>query len=99
MLDMDMGQEAYKLRETGPGQYRRNAMPLIMVGNWGVTFEVTPRAGRAVLVRRRRPGERMSRGGRGGRDQMLIGAALLAVLAAFAAVLIVVLLARSVLGA
>jgi hypothetical protein len=41
----------------------------------------------------------MSRGGRGGRDLFLIGAALLAVLAAFAAVLIVVLLARSVLGA
>jgi hypothetical protein len=40
-----MGQEAYKLRETGPGQYRRNGMPLIMVGNWGVTYEVTPRAG------------------------------------------------------
>jgi len=45
MLDMDMGQEAYKLEETRPGQYRRNAMPLIMVGNWGVTFDVTPRAG------------------------------------------------------
>ena len=37
---------------------------------------------------------------RGGRDpRMLVGAALLAVLAAFAAVLIVVLLAWSVLGA
>ncbi len=23
-------------------------MPLIMVGHWGVTFDVTPRAGRAV---------------------------------------------------
>jgi copper transport protein len=45
MLDMDMGQQAYKLRETGPGQYRRNAMPLLMVGNWGVTFDVTPRSG------------------------------------------------------
>jgi hypothetical protein len=45
MLDMDMGQEAYKLKETRPGQYRRNAMPLIMVGNWGVTFDVTPRSG------------------------------------------------------
>jgi copper transport protein len=45
MLDMDMGQEAYKLRETRPGRYRRNGMPLIMVGNWGVTYEVTPRAG------------------------------------------------------
>jgi copper transport protein len=45
MLDMDMGQESYKLSETRPGRYRRNAMPLIMVGNWGVTFEVTPKAG------------------------------------------------------
>ena len=45
MLDMDMGQQAFTLRETRPGSYRRNAMPLIMVGNWGVTFEVKPRAG------------------------------------------------------
>jgi copper transport protein len=45
MLDMDMGQQAYKLRETEPGQYRRSGMPLVMVGNWGVTFEVTPRSG------------------------------------------------------
>jgi copper transport protein len=45
MLDMDMGEQAYKLKETRPGEYRRSAMPLIMVGNWGVTFEVTPRSG------------------------------------------------------
>jgi len=45
MLDMDMGQEAYRLSETAPGSYRRNAMPLIMVGNWAVTFDVTPRTG------------------------------------------------------
>ena len=45
MLDMDMGQQAYKLREAGPGRYRRNGMPLLMVGNWGVTFEVTPPGG------------------------------------------------------
>jgi copper transport protein len=45
MLDMDMGQQAYKLRETGPGQYRRSGMPLVMVGNLGVTFDVTPRTG------------------------------------------------------
>jgi copper transport protein len=43
MLDMDMGQQSYSLSETGPGRYRRNGMPLFMVGNWGVTFEVTPR--------------------------------------------------------
>ena len=42
MLDMDMGQQAYKLREVGPGTYRRNALALYMVGNWGLTFEVTP---------------------------------------------------------
>jgi copper transport protein len=45
MLDMDMGQQSFKLSETRPGVYRRNGMPLIMVGNWGVTFEVTPKAG------------------------------------------------------
>jgi copper transport protein len=45
MLEMDMGQRAYKLRETGPGRYRRNGMPLLMVGSWGVTFDVTPRTG------------------------------------------------------
>jgi hypothetical protein len=45
MLDMDMAQQAFTLRETRPGTYRRTAMPLIMVGNWGVTFDVTPRSG------------------------------------------------------
>ena len=44
MLDMDMGQRAYKLRETGPAVPAQR-MPLLMVGNWGVTFEVTPPAG------------------------------------------------------
>jgi copper transport protein len=46
MLDMDMGQQAYTLAETSPGSYRRSALALIMVGNWGVTFEVSPRTGR-----------------------------------------------------
>jgi hypothetical protein len=45
MLDMDMGRQSFKLVETRLGVYRRKGMPLIMVGNWGVTFEVTPRAG------------------------------------------------------
>jgi copper transport protein len=45
MLDMDMGQQSFKLAETRPGTYRRTGMPLIMVGNWGVTYEVTPKAG------------------------------------------------------
>jgi copper transport protein len=45
MLDMDMGQQAYRLREVRPGTYRRSALALLMVGNWGVTFEVTPPVG------------------------------------------------------
>jgi hypothetical protein len=45
MLDMDMGQQTYRLREIRPGVYRRSALALLMVGTWGVTFEVTPRAG------------------------------------------------------
>jgi copper transport protein len=45
MLDMDMGTQAYALREVRPGRYRRTGEPLFMVGNWGVTFEVTPRRG------------------------------------------------------
>jgi copper transport protein len=45
MLDMDMGQQTYRLREIRPGSYGRSALALLMVGNWGVTFEVTPRAG------------------------------------------------------
>lgn len=46
MLDMDMDPQAYKLREVAPGTYRRKGQALIMVGNWGVTFEVTPKRGR-----------------------------------------------------
>jgi hypothetical protein len=42
---MDMGQQTYRLREIRPGVYRRSALALLMVGTWGVTFEVTPRAG------------------------------------------------------
>ena len=45
MLDMDMGQQSYSLREAAPGRYRRDGLPLFMVGNWGVTFDVTPPRG------------------------------------------------------
>jgi copper transport protein len=45
MLEMDMGQRAYTLREVAPGTYRRTAQALLMVGMWGVRFEVTPRRG------------------------------------------------------
>ena len=45
MLDMDMGRRAYRLSEVRPGSYRHSALALYMVGNWGLTFDVTPPAG------------------------------------------------------
>ena len=42
MLDMEMGRQAYRLPETAPGRYGREAPALVMVGRWGLTFEVEP---------------------------------------------------------
>jgi copper transport protein len=42
MLDMEMGQQEYRLDETAPGVYSRSAPALVMVGHWGLTFEVQP---------------------------------------------------------
>jgi len=53
MLDMQMGQLAYKLPETAPGSYTRSAPALVMVGHWGLTFDIRPKGGHpftAVLV-------------------------------------------------
>jgi copper transport protein len=55
MLDMEMGQQAYALKETAPGVYSRAAPALVMVGHWGITFNVEPPGGSpfdAVLVDR-----------------------------------------------
>jgi len=48
MLDMEMGQQEYRLRETGPGLYTQLAPALVMVGHWGLSFDIRP-AGRAPL--------------------------------------------------
>jgi copper transport protein len=45
MLDMEMGEQQYRLTETGPGIYTQQAPALVMVGHWGLDFEVTPRGG------------------------------------------------------
>jgi copper transport protein len=50
MLDMEMGQQAYNLRETLPGLYRRSVPALVMVGHWGLSFEVAPRGGAPFTV-------------------------------------------------
>jgi copper transport protein len=57
MLDMDMQQLAYTLPEASPGRYTRQAPALVMVGHWGITLRVTPKAGRPFeLVFRDRAG-------------------------------------------
>jgi len=43
MLDMEMGSQSYVLQETSPGVYSRSAPALVMVGHWGLSFDVTPR--------------------------------------------------------
>lgn len=42
MLDMEMPTQAYRLAETSPGVYERSSEALVMVGRWGVTFEIQP---------------------------------------------------------
>ena len=45
MLDMEMGTQAYRLAETAPGMYAHAAPALVMVGHWGLSFDVTPPGG------------------------------------------------------
>jgi hypothetical protein len=42
MLDMEMPQLAYHLPEQAPGVFARSAPALVMVGRWGLEFQVTP---------------------------------------------------------
>jgi copper transport protein len=50
MLDMEMGRQAYRLPETAPGVYSRSAPALVMVGRWGLSFEIEPPGGAAFTV-------------------------------------------------
>ena len=46
MLDMEMPAQGYRLAESSPGLYRRNGVPaLVMVGRWGLSFQITPKGG------------------------------------------------------
>ena len=60
MLDMEMGEQAYQLTETAPGVYAQTAPALVMVGHWGLAFDVDAEGRRAVQRVRRRPGGRMT---------------------------------------
>ncbi len=50
MLDMEMGTQAYRLAESSPGTYAHAAPALVMVGHWGLSFEITPRGGQPFTV-------------------------------------------------
>jgi copper transport protein len=50
MLDMDMQAQAYTLPEGPAGTYSRTEPALVMVGHWGLSFEVTPRGQRPFTV-------------------------------------------------
>jgi copper transport protein len=51
MLDMEMGTQEFRLTETSPGIYARPANPaLVMVGHWGLSFQVTPKQGQAFTA-------------------------------------------------
>ena len=45
MLDMEMANQQFQLDETSPGVYARPAPALVMVGHWGLSFNVTPKSG------------------------------------------------------
>ena len=42
MLDMEMPTQSYRLAEASPGFYEHAAPALVMVGHWGLSFEVEP---------------------------------------------------------
>jgi copper transport protein len=50
MLDMEMGTQSYALTETSPGVYTHAAPALVMVGHWGLAFNVTPKDGAPFSV-------------------------------------------------
>ena len=50
MLDMEMGTQSYALTETSPGVYMHAAPALVMVGHWGLSFDVTPKSGAPFSV-------------------------------------------------
>jgi copper transport protein len=43
--EMEMPQQEYQLTETQPGVYSRSAPALVMVGRWGLSFQITPKNG------------------------------------------------------
>jgi copper transport protein len=45
MLDMQMQNQEYQMKEIRPGVYSHSAPALVMTGRWGLSFNITPRGG------------------------------------------------------
>lgn len=50
MLDMEMGDQTFQFQEVSPGLYQRATPALVMVGHWGLSYEVTPPGGEPFTV-------------------------------------------------
>lgn len=50
MLDMEMPTQAFRLAEHSPGLYEHSSAALVMVGRWGLTFQVEPQGGQSFSV-------------------------------------------------
>ena len=50
MLDMEMPSLTYSLQERSPGLFSRSAPALVMVGRWGLSFEIRPPGGTPLQV-------------------------------------------------
>jgi copper transport protein len=50
MLDMEMPAQSYRLAESSPGVYEHASPALVMVGHWGMSFEIRPRTGAPFTV-------------------------------------------------
>jgi len=50
MLDMEMGQQGYRLQEVSPGVYSKSEPALVMVGHWGLTYFIEPPGGQPLTV-------------------------------------------------
>jgi hypothetical protein len=50
MLDMEMPAQSYRLSESKPGVYAHSAPALVMVGRWGLSFDIRPRGAQPFTV-------------------------------------------------
>jgi copper transport protein len=50
MLDMEMPAQSYRLAEVSPGVYQRVAPALVMVGHWGLGYQIQPRGSKPFTV-------------------------------------------------